>query len=583
MGKKGISKEIVLRVFNYLAKYRFYILLSLMLATVSSVCSLYVPLAIGDAIDYIIGPDNVQNDMVISVCIKVLLVVGVSALSMWIMNVINNRVALSVSAEIRNECYSHIQRLPLSYIDGHSYGDVVSRIISDVDAFSDGMLLGFTQFFSGVVTIVGTLIFMIVLSPLVAAIVFVLTPISLLTANFIATRTFSMFKDQSVAKGNVTSIVDESIANLKVVRSFNMEQPTIDKFQEANETLSKTALKATFFSSLTNPSTRFVNCIVYAAVALSGAIIVMNSGALNVGGLVALLSYANQYTKPFNEISSVFAELQNAFACIGRIFDLMDTEPLPDEAHKAEVEVCHGAISMESVCFSYTKDKPLIQDFNIQVKPGMRVAIVGPTGCGKTTMINLLMRFYEPDAGIISLDDRNISEYTRSSLRRKFGMVLQDTWLKNGSVRDNIRMGKPDATEQEIVDACKRARCHNFIEKMPDGYDTIIGNDKDNLSQGQRQLLCIARVMLCAPEMCILDEATSSIDTRTEIKIQEAFEQLMKGKTSFIVAHRLSTIQNADIIIVMNDGKIVETGTHDELMTKGGFYQELFTKARSII
>lgn len=583
MGKKGVSKKIVSRVFNYLAKYRFLILLSLILATVSSVCSLYVPMAIGDAIDYILGPNLVQMHMVIAICIKVLIIVGISALSLWIMNVINNRVALSISAEIRKECYSHIQRLPVSYIDGHSYGDVVSRIISDVDTFSDGMLMGFTQFFTGVVTIVGTMVFMTLLSPIVAAIVFVLTPISLLTANFIATRTFSMFKDQSIAKGNVTSIVDESISNLKVTRSFNMEQATIHKFQEANEALSKTALKATFFSSLTNPSTRFVNCIVYAAVALSGAMIVISGGALYVGGLVALLSYANQYTKPFNEISSVFAELQNAFACIGRIFDLIDTEPLPDESNKAELEACDGAIGMESVCFSYAKDKPLIEDFNIQVKPGMRVAIVGPTGCGKTTMINLLMRFYEPDSGLITLDGQDVSRYTRRSLRRKFGMVLQETWLKNASVRDNIRMGKPDATEQEIVDACKRARCHNFIMRMPQGYNTIIGNDMDNLSQGQRQLLCIARVMLCSPEMCILDEATSSIDTRTEIKIQQAFEHLMKGKTSFIVAHRLSTIQNADIIVVMNNGKIVETGTHEELMARGGFYQELFTKARSSI
>ena len=565
-------KKVMLRI----KRYWVYLIISILMAVITVASSLYAPILVGNAIDYIIGPGDVDFIGVKVVIMKFALVIVCTAVSQWIMNICNNKIIYHVTRNIRDEAIEKIEHLPLSYIDSHSYGEVVSRVIADVDQFADGLLMGFTQFFTGVTTIVGTLLFMIMINVKITLVVVLITPVSFLVAGFIAKKTYSMFKLQSETRGEQTALIDEMIGGQKVVKAYNHEQETMDKFDEINERLQKYSLKAIFFSSITNPATRFVNSLVYAGVAVTGAISAINGG-ISVGQLATFLSYANQYTKPFNEISGVITELQNALACAARVFELIEEQPeTADKPDAVVLDNADGSISLENVYFSYTKDKELITDFNLNVEPGQKIAIVGPTGCGKTTIINLLMRFYDVDSGSIKVSDVDIKDMTRHSLRAGFGMVLQDTWLRAGTIRDNIIMGKPDATEEEIIEAAKAAHAHSFIKRLPDGYDTVIGEDGGSLSQGQKQLLCITRVMLCRPPMLILDEATSSIDTRTELKIQNAFNKLMEGRTSFIVAHRLSTIQSADLILVMKDGHIIEQGNHRELLAKGGFYKNLY-------
>ena len=567
-----VLRKILLRVRRYWPA----MILSLVMATVYVAMTLYIPILAGQAIDCIIDMGRVDFAAIQGVLVTILICAAVAALSQWVMNEMNNRVTFRVTRDVRDEAFRHIQVLPLSYLDKHAQGDTVSRIISDVDTFADGLLMGFTQLFTGLLTIVGTLVLMLVLNWQIALVVICITPVSLLVANFIAKSTYSMFQLQTKTRGEQTAIIDEAIGQMKTVQAFGHEKKTLEQFDEVNERLKKYSLRAIFFSSLTNPATRFVNSLVYAGVALTGALIAMGGG-ITVGNLTSFLSYANQYTKPFNEISGVITELQNALACAGRIFELIEAperSPEPeDPAHPGQVR---GGVEIRDLTFSYDPAKPLIRDFDLSVQPGQRVAIVGPTGCGKTTFINLLMRFYDPQGGQIKLDAVDTMDMDRGALRRCVGMVLQDTWLRSGTIRDNIAMGKPDATMEEVVAAAKAAHAHSFIRRLPKGYDTVISEAGGNLSQGQKQLLCIARVMLCLPPMLFLDEATSSIDTRTEIRIQKAFDTMMKGRTSFIVAHRLSTIQEADMILVMRDGQIVEKGTHEALLAQKGFYATLY-------
>ena len=579
---KALSKrDVYKRIFKQLAPYRAQVAATIMLALVTVAGNLWVPIIFGDVIDLVISPGNVNFSAMTEKFWLLGGVIGATCAAQWLMNVINNKITYEVVRDIRAAAFEHIQVLPLNYIDSHSYGDVVSRNIADVDQFADGLLMGFTQLFTGVLTIIGTLVLMLAINWIIALIVFFITPLSLFVARFIAKRTYSLFIDASRLRGEQTAFVEEMIDNLKVIQAFNREEINGRKFDEINQRLTKTSLKSIFYSSLTNPCTRFVNSIVYAAVALSGALTLIFPSVLpvafSVGRLTTLLSYSNQYTKPFNEISGVVTELQNAVACAGRIFELID-EPAqqPDAKDALELESANGDVAFEGVTFSYDPQKPLIRDLNIRAKAGQRVAIVGPTGCGKTTLINLLMRFYDPQSGSISVDGRDTRSVTRRSLRKNYGMVLQDTWLKSGTVRENITMGAPDATDEQVVAAAKAAHAHGFIMQMENGYDTVIGEDGGSLSQGQKQLLCITRIMLCLPPMLILDEATSSIDTRTEMRIQNAFARLMEGRTSFIVAHRLSTIKEADIILVMKDGNIIEQGTHVQLLEKRGFYFNLY-------
>ena len=568
----AVLRKILLRVRRYWPA----MILSLVMATVYVAMTLYIPILAGQAIDCIVDMGRVDFAAIQGVLVTILICAAVAALSQWVMNEMNNRVTFRVTRDVRDEAFRHIQVLPLSYLDKHAQGDTVSRIISDVDTFADGLLMGFTQLFTGLLTIVGTLVLMLVLNWQIALVVICITPVSLLVANFIAKSTYSMFQLQTKTRGEQTAIIDEAIGQMKTVQAFGHEKKTLEQFDEVNERLKKYSLRAIFFSSLTNPATRFVNSLVYAGVALTGALIAMGGG-ITVGNLTSFLSYANQYTKPFNEISGVITELQNALACAGRIFELIEAperSPEPeDPVHPGQVR---GGVEIRDLTFSYDPAKPLIRDFDLSVQPGQRVAIVGPTGCGKTTFINLLMRFYDPQGGQIKLDGVDTMDMDRGALRRCVGMVLQDTWLRSGTIRDNIAMGKPDATMEEVVAAAKAAHAHSFIRRLPKGYDTVISEAGGNLSQGQKQLLCIARVMLCLPPMLFLDEATSSIDTRTEIRIQKAFDTMMKGRTSFIVAHRLSTIQEADMILVMRDGQIVEKGTHEALLAQKGFYATLY-------
>ncbi|MDE5721371.1 MAG: ABC transporter ATP-binding protein/permease [Clostridia bacterium] len=576
--QKGVLK----RVLKQLKGYKFWLAATIFFALVTVAGNLVLPVFFGQIIDLIVGKGNVNFSEIYVKFIIIGGIIGVTCLAQWLMSIINNRITYNVVKDIRAEAFARIQSLPLKYIDAHSYGDIVSRNIADVDQFADGLLMGFTQLFTGILTIIGTLVIMFVINWVIALIVFVITPLSLFVAKFIASKTYSMFKKTSEIRGEQTAFIDEMIGNLKVVKAFNREDENIEKFDEINSRLTSASLKSIFFSSLTNPSTRFVNAVVYAAVALSGALMLIGTFSVpavsfTTGLLVSLLSYANQYTKPFNEISGVITELQNAVACAGRIYELIDERPQkPDAENAVELTDVKGNIEFDNVYFSYTADKKLIENLNIKAKAGQRIAIVGPTGCGKTTLINLLMRFYDTTAGSIYVDGNNVMDVMRKSLRKNYGMVLQDTWLKSGTIRDNITIGKPDATEEQIIEAAKAARSHNFIMQLPKGYDTKIAEDGGNLSQGQKQLLCITRIMLCLPPMLILDEATSSIDTRTEVKIQEAFSKLMNGRTSFIVAHRLSTIKGADIILVMKEGNIIEQGTHSELLSLGGFYSKLY-------
>ncbi len=567
---------IIRRVLHYIRHYWLFLALSVLLAAVTVVLTLYVPILTGDAIDHIVDRGLVDFDGLRPVLIRIVACVLITALAQWLMNVCNNRITYHVVRDIRSEAIRKIEVLPLKYIDGHSYGDVVSRVIADVDQFSDGLLMGFTQLFTGILTIVGTLLFMMSINWKIALVVVCITPVSLFVASFIAKKTYAMFRLQSETRGEQTALIDEMIGNQKVVQAFCHEEESMERFDEINGRLQKCSLRAIFFSSITNPSTRFVNSLVYTSVGLTGALAVV-SGHFSVGRLSSFLSYANQYTKPFNEISGVITELQNAIACAGRIFELIDEEPqTPEPADAAVLSEPDGTVALEHVFFSYTPEKKLIEDFNLHVKKGQRVAIVGPTGCGKTTVINLLMRFYDVDSGSIRVSGRDIREITRGSLRTSYGMVLQETWLKTGTIRENIAMGRPEATLEEVTLAAKASHAHGFIKRLPQGYDTVITEDGGSLSQGQKQLLCIARVMLCLPPMLILDEATSSIDTRTEVKIQNAFATMMRGRTSFIVAHRLSTIREADVILVMRDGSIIEQGSHEELLARGRFYAELY-------
>lgn len=562
-------------VLKRIKRYRWFVVLSVVMAAVTVASSLYVPILVGDAIDYMVGQGRVDFDYIAKKLIVIGIVVAVTALSQWIMNVCNNKITYQVTRDIRDEAMDKIQTLPLKYIDGHSYGEIVSRVIADVDQFADGLLMGFTQFFSGVLTIAGTLIFMITIHVGITLVVVLITPLSLFVAGFIARHTYSMFKLQSETRGEQTAFIDEMIGGQKVVKAYGYEERALEKFDEINARLQKCSLKAIFFSSITNPSTRFVNSIVYAGVAVTGAMIAINSG-ITVGQLSCFLSYANQYTKPFNEISGVITELQNALACAARIFELIEETPeVPDADDAKDVDI-DGRVDLNDVSFSYVPDRKLIEHLNLHVERGQRIAIVGPTGCGKTTVINLLMRFYDVNSGSIAVSGVDIRDMTRFSLRKGFGMVLQETWLKSGTIRENITMGKQDATEEEIIDAARAAHSYGFIKRLPNGFDTVISEDGGSLSQGQKQLLCITRIMLTRPPMLILDEATSSIDTRTELKIQNAFLKLMEGRTSFIVAHRLSTIQSADIILVMKDGHIIEQGSHKELIQAGGFYRKLY-------
>lgn len=568
------NKETIKKVWRYIKQYRILLIFSILFAGISVALTLYIPILVGRAIDCIVGINNVDFAGVFKILVIIGAATAVTALLQWIMNIINNKITFNVVRDIRDEAFKKIQKLPLKYIDSHPHGETVSRVIADVDQFADGLLMGFTQLFTGIVTIIGTLIFMFMLHWQITLVVLLITPLSFVVADFIAKKTHSMFMLQSVTRGEQTAFVEEIIVNEKVVQAFTHEDEAIEKFDEINERLRQYSLKATFFSSLTNPGTRFVNNVMYAIVGLVGAFIAL-SGGITVGGLTSFLSYANQYTKPFNEISGVITELQNALTCAGRVMELIEEEPQSEDGIETLTDV-EGNVELKNVYFSYTPDKKLIEDFNLKVKHGQRIAIVGPTGCGKTTLINLLMRFYDVNSGTISVDGHNINDVTRESLRRGYGMVLQETWLKEGTIRDNIIMGKPDATDDEIRQAAIASHAHSFIRRLPNGYDTVIGEDGGSLSQGQKQLLCITRVMLCLPPMLILDEATSSIDTRTEIKIQEAFARLMQGRTSFIVAHRLSTIREADIILVMKDGNIIEQGTHEELLEKNGFYADLY-------
>lgn len=574
--KSASQKSTVIKVLKRIKRYWLYLAISIIMAAVTVASTLYVPILVGRVIDNIIGPQNVLFDNILTILTQMGIVIAITALSQWIMNICNNKITYHVTRDIRDEAIEKIEVLPLSYIDAHSYGEIVSRVIADVDQFADGLLMGFTQFFSGVLTIVGTLAFMLSINVVITLIVVCITPLSFFVAGFIAKHTYSMFRLQSETRGKQTALIDEMIGGQKVVQAYVHEKEALEKFDEINDRLQKYSLKAIFFSSITNPSTRFLNSIVYAGVAVGGAISAIN-GRITVGQLSSFLSYANQYTKPFNEISGVVTELQNAIACASRVFELIEEKPeIPEPAGAVDIKNVDGTVKLENVSFSYVPDKKLIENLNLDVKQGQRIAIVGPTGCGKTTLINLLMRFYDVNSGSIKVSQTDITDMTRSSLRAGIGMVLQDTWLKAGTIKENIIMGKPDATDEEIVAAAKASYADGFIRRLPNGYDTVIGEDGGNLSQGQKQLLCITRVMLCKPPMLILDEATSSIDTRTEMKVQNAFARLMEGRTSFIVAHRLSTIQSADVILVMKDGKIIEQGNHKGLLAKKGFYYNLY-------
>lgn len=566
------------KVLHYMKHYIPLLVLSVILATVSVALTLYFPILTGRAIDLILAKGKVDFDGIIALAKQGVIVIAITAAAQWIMNMCNNRMTYNIVRDIRKDAFDKIEKLPFSYIDSHSHGDMVSRIIADVDTFADGLLMGFTQLFTSLATIVGTLLFMISINIKITLVVVILTPISLFVASFIAKKTYSMFQLQSKTRGEQTALIEEMIGNQKVVQAFNHEDEALEEFDEINNRLQKYSLRATFFSSLVNPSTRFVNSLVYAAVGITGALaVILKGGVFTVGNLSCFLSYANQYTKPFNEISGVVTELQNALACAARIFELIE-EPaeVADDADAYVLKDADGTVDIEDVYFSYVPDQHLIEDFNLHVKPGQRIAIVGPTGCGKTTLINLLMRFYDTNSGRIKVSGHDIMHMTRQSLRANYGMVLQETWLKKGTIRDNICMGKPDATEEEMIAAAKASHAHSFIKRLPHGYDTLISEDGGNLSQGQKQLLCITRVMLCLPPMLILDEATSSIDTRTEIRIQKAFLTMMQGRTSFIVAHRLSTIREADVILVMKDGKIIEQGNHETLLAQNGFYANLY-------
>lgn len=578
--KSGYSQSKTLKeVLKYIKKYMFYVALSVIFAAATVAMTLYVPILTGDAIDLIVGKGNVDFSAVYAIIKKIIIVVGLTALSQWIMNICNNKITYGVIRDIRKDAFEKLEILPLKYIDSHSHGDIVSRVITDVDTFADGLLMGFTQLFTGVITILGTLIFMLTINVKITFVVVLITPISLFVASFIAKKTYRMFRLQSETRGEQTALIDEMIGNQKVVQAFGHEDEALEQFDEINGRLQKWSLKAIFFSSITNPSTRFVNSLVYTGVGITGAFTVITNPAFTVGQLSCFLSYANQYTKPFNEISGVVTELQNALACAARIFALIKEEPqIPDneDARVLKDTDVDGTLELENVYFSYVPEKKLIENFNLSVKPGERVAIVGPTGCGKSTVINLLMRFYDVNSGSIKVEGTDIRNITRDSLRSSYGMVLQETWLKEGTIRENLCMGKPDATEEEMIVAAKASHAHSFIKRLKDGYDTYITEDGGSLSQGQKQLLCIARVMLCLPPMLILDEATSSIDTRTEQKIQSAFAKMMKGRTSFIVAHRLSTIKEADTILVMKDGSVIEQGNHEELLAKNGFYANLY-------
>jgi len=575
--KKQYSQGKVLKkVFLYIKRYLLFLILSLIFAAAVVAMTLYLPILTGNAIDFIIGKGMVNFDSILSILKQMILIMLLTAAAQWLMSLCNNHITYHVVRDIRKDAFEKLEILPLKYIDGHSYGEIVSRVIADVDQFADGLLMGFTQLFTGIVTILGTLLFMLSININITFIVVLITPVSLLVAAFIAKKTYSMFHAQSETRGEQTALIDEVIGNQKVVQAYGQEEKYIQAFDEINDRLASCSLKAIFFSSITNPATRFVNSLVYAGVGIAGAMFAI-TGGISVGQLSCFLSYANQYTKPFNEISGVITELQNALACAARIFELIEEEPqAPDSKHALVLQQAEGTVDLQDVSFSYVPQVPLIRHFNLHVKPGQRVAIVGPTGCGKTTLINLLMRFYDVNKGDILVDHHSIYNMTRESLRTQYGMVLQETWLRNGSIRENLTTGKPDATEKEILAAAKAAHAHSFIKRLPHGYDSIIGEDGGSLSQGQKQLLCIARVMLCLPPMLILDEATSSIDTRTEQKIQGAFATMMNGRTSFIVAHRLSTIKNADIILVMKDGDIIEQGNHETLMAQGGFYADLY-------
>ncbi|MBR5565711.1 MAG: ABC transporter ATP-binding protein [Roseburia sp.] len=581
--KKEKQTQTIFKILKYIKRYWGFLGISILLSAVTVVCSLYLPLLTGDALDLIIEKGQVDFTGVFDILKKMGVMVVLTAFAQWIMNVCNNKITYNVIRDVRKEAFAKLERLPLKYLDAHAHGEVVSRLITDVDQFADGLLMGFTQFFSGILTIFGTLFFMFAISGRITIAVVVLTPLSLVVASFIAKKTFSMFKLQSETRGEQTSFIEEMVGNQKVVQAFSREDETLKKFDEINDRLEKCSLKAIFFSSITNPSTRFVNSLVYATVAVIGAFLAI-SGGISIGNLSALLAYANQYTKPFNEISGVVTELQNALACARRVFELMEEEPeIPDAIDAVVLEQTDGQVDLENVAFSYVPEQRLMEGLNLKVKPGQRIAIVGPTGCGKTTLINLLMRFYDVKEGSIKVNDIDIRNMTRKSLRNNYGMVLQETWLRSGTIRDNIVMGKPDATDEEVIAAAKASHAHSFIKRLPEGYDTIVAEDGGNLSQGQKQLLCITRVMLCLPPMLILDEATSSIDTRTEVKIQEAFARMMKGRTSFIVAHRLSTIREADVILVMKDGNIIEQGSHNELLLQNGFYAKLYNSQFALV
>ena len=579
--KNTAQKGTLKKVLKYVQRHGFFMVLSILFAAITVALTLYTPILIGDAIDLIVGKGQVDFAGIGAILIKTGIIIGITALIQWLMNTINNRITYHVVRDIRNEAFRKIEILPLSYIDAHPYGDIVNRVIADADQFADGLLMGFTQLFTGIVTILGTLFFLFSISWQIAIVVVIVTPLSLFIARFIANRTYRMFRVQSETRGQQTALIDEMIGNQKVVQAFSHEGEALEEFDRINDRLADCSLKATFYSSLTNPCTRFVNSVVYAGVALAGALIcIATAGAVNpftIGQLSACLSYANQYTKPFNEISGVVTELQNALACASRLFELIEEEPqIPEPADAVKLTDVKGSVGLNDVSFSYVPDRKLIEGLNLSVKPGQRIAIVGPTGCGKTTIINLLMRFYDVNSGSITVEGTDIRNATRNSLRSSYGMVLQETWLRSGTIRDNIVMGKPDATDEEVIAAAKASHAHSFIKRLPQGYDTVITEDGGSLSQGQKQLLCITRVMLCLPPMLILDEATSSIDTRTEIKIQDSFAKMMNGRTSFIVAHRLSTIREADVILVMKDGHIIEQGNHEELLAKNGFYANLY-------
>ena len=574
-GEKA-QKGTLKKVLRYIRPYWPLVALSILLAAVTVAASLYIPILTGNAVDLILGPGQVDFAGILKILIQICVIIAIAALAQWLMSLFNNRITYRVVRDIRNKAFDQLQKLPLKYLDGHPTGQIVSRVIADVDQFADGLLMGFTQLFTGVITILGTLGFMLTVSGTITAVVVVITPVSLLVAAFIAKRTYAMFRLQSQVRGEQTGFVEEMVGGQKVVQAFHHEAEAMERFDQLNEELRRCSLRAIFFSSITNPSTRFVNSLVYTGVGIVGALLVI-SGGLTVGQLSCFLTYANQYTKPFNEISGVITELQNALACAGRVFELIEAKPqTPDAPGAAVLTQPQGHVEIQDVFFSYRKDQRLIEDFTLDVRPGQRVALVGPTGCGKTTVINLLMRFYDVNSGSIQVEGTDVRQITRKSLRQNYGMVLQDTWLKKGTIRENIAYGKPEATLEEVIEAAKAAHAHSFIRRLPQGYDTVIGEDGGAISQGQKQLLCIARVMLCLPPMLILDEATSSIDTRTEVRIQKAFQRMMEGRTSFIVAHRLSTIQDADVILVMKDGHIIEQGDHQSLLAKGGFYAELY-------